>query len=51
MRAVVAHGPGDFRVTDVPEPEGRLVVEVEAAGVCAADRMLFSGHHPWGELA
>lgn len=51
MRAVVARGPGSFTVEDVPDPVGGLVVEVEAAGVCAADRMLFSGGHPWGELA
>ncbi|MBC7372952.1 MAG: alcohol dehydrogenase catalytic domain-containing protein, partial [Frankiales bacterium] len=51
MRAVVAHGPGDFRLSQVPEPTSGLVVEVEAAGVCAADRMLFTGAHPWGALA
>jgi 2-desacetyl-2-hydroxyethyl bacteriochlorophyllide A dehydrogenase len=51
MRAVVAHGPGSFSVEEVADPVGGLVVEVEAAGVCAADRMLFSGRHPWGELA
>ena len=51
MRAVIAYGPGDFRVSEVVEPEGPLVVEVEAAGVCAADRMLWTGRHPWGELA
>ena len=51
MRAVVAHGPGDFRMTSAPEPEDALVVEVEAAGVCAADRMLWTGRHPWGALA
>lgn len=54
MRAVVAHGPGDFRLTDVREiacPVGGLLVEVEATGVCAADRMLWSGRHPWGELS
>ncbi len=50
MRAVAAYGPGDFRVCEVEEPAGPLVVEVEAAGVCAADRMLWSGRHPWGEL-
>jgi 2-desacetyl-2-hydroxyethyl bacteriochlorophyllide A dehydrogenase len=50
VRAVVAHGPGDFRVEQVDEPDGGLVVEVEAAGVCAADRMLFTGRHPWGAL-
>ena len=51
MRAVVAAGPGDFPVREVEEPAGPLVVEVEAAGVCAADRMLWSGRHPWGELS
>ena len=50
MRAILAHGPGDFRLEDVDEPTDGLVVDVEAAGVCAADRMLFSGRHPWGEL-
>ena len=51
MRAVLAHGPGDFRGLEVEEPTGGLVVAVEAAGVCAADRMLWTGRHPWGELA
>ena len=51
MRAVVAHGPGAFAMEDVAEPSDGLVVEVEAAGVCAADRMLWTGRHPWGELA
>ena len=32
MRAVLAHGPGEFRVQEVAEPDGGLVVEVEAAG-------------------
>ena len=53
MRAVVAHGPGDFRLTTLDDPalpDGGLLVEVEATGVCAADRMLWTGHHPWGEL-
>ena len=50
MRAVVARGPGAFAVEQVDEPSGELVVEVEAAGVCAADRMLFTGRHPWGVL-
>jgi len=50
MRAVVARGPGRFAVEQVDRPEAGLVVEVEAAGVCAADRMLFTGRHPWGAL-
>lgn len=50
MRAVVGYGPGDFRLEHIAEPDGRTIVEVEAAGVCAADRMLYSGRHPWGTL-
>lgn len=51
MRAAVLHGPGDLRTAVVAAPDGGLVVEVEAAGVCAADRMLWTGRHPWGALA
>lgn len=54
MRAVVAHGPGDFRLSEVDDPvcpADGFLVEVEATGVCAADRMLWTGQHPWGELA
>ena len=49
MRAVVAHGAGDFRLEDVPDPtlEGGAVVRMEAAGVCAADRMIYKGDSPW----
>lgn len=49
MRAVVAHGPGDFRLEDAAEPDRRAgaVLEIEAAGVCAADRMIWRGDGPW----
>ncbi len=49
MKAVVAHGPGDFRLEDRPEPgrETGAVLEIEAAGVCAADRMIWRGDGPW----
>jgi 2-desacetyl-2-hydroxyethyl bacteriochlorophyllide A dehydrogenase len=50
VKALVAHGPGDFRLSEVPEPQapqGGRVVHVEAAGVCAADRMLWRGDGPW----
>ena len=50
MRAVVARAPGRFAVEQVDPPATGLLLEVEAAGVCAADRMLFTGRHPWGEL-
>ena len=50
MRAVVARGPRDFELVDVPEPEvgpGGAVLAVTGAGVCAADRMLWRGDGPW----
>ena len=49
MRALVAHAPGDFRLEERgrPRPREGAVVEVEAAGVCAADRMLWRGDGPW----
>ncbi len=49
MKAVVAHGRGDFRLEEVAEPPRRAgaVLEVEAAGVCAADRMIWRGDGPW----
>ncbi len=45
----MAHGPGDFRLEhqDRPAPPAGAVVEVEAAGVCAADRMIWRGDGPW----
>jgi erythritol/L-threitol dehydrogenase len=49
MRAAVLHGPGDVRLTEVADPMAGdgAVVAVEAAGVCAADRMLWRGDSPW----
>lgn len=50
MRAVLARGPRDFGLVDVPGPEvgsGGAVLAVTAAGVCAADRMLWRGDGPW----
>lgn len=49
MKAVVAHGAADFRVQDVPEPalDGGAIIRIDAAGVCAADRMIYAGTSPW----
>ena len=50
VKAVLAHAPGRFEYADVPEPvpaPGTRVLRVEAAGVCAADRMLWHGTGPW----
>jgi len=45
----VAHGPGDFRFEEGHEParDAGAVIDVEAAGVCAADRMIWRGDGPW----
>lgn len=49
MRAVVAYGPEDFRIEEVAEParSAGAVIDIEAAGVCAADRMIWRGDGPW----
>ncbi len=39
------HGPGDLRVEDVADPEGEVLVTVEAATACATDtKALLHGH-------
>jgi erythritol/L-threitol dehydrogenase len=46
MDAVVCHGPRDYRVETVPVPElgpGELLIEVEAAGICASDMKCWLG--------
>lgn len=45
----MAYGPGDFRVEDLADPPRKAgaVLDVEAAGVCAADRMIWRGDGPW----
>ena len=45
MRAALLHGPGDLRVEDVADPEGEVLVDVEAATTCATDvKCLRYGH-------
>lgn len=45
MRAAVLFGPRDLRVEDVPEPEGEVIVEIEAATTCGTDvKMWRHGH-------
>ena len=46
VRAAVLHGPGDLRVEDVPEPEGEVVVRVEAATTCGTDVKMWRHGHP-----
>jgi L-iditol 2-dehydrogenase len=45
VRAALLHGPGELRIEDVPEPEGEVLVTVEAATACATDvKCLRYGH-------
>jgi L-iditol 2-dehydrogenase len=45
MRAALLYGPQDLRVEDVEEPEGEVVVEVQAATTCGTDvKMWRHGH-------
>jgi len=50
MNAVVVREGQHFRYEQIEKPQagpGEMVIGVEAAGVCAADRKIASGHHPW----
>lgn len=53
MKAVVIHGPADYRLEEVPVPRagpGEVVIKVDHAGVCASDAKCFFGaHHFWGD--
>lgn len=53
MRAVVCHGPGDYRLEDRPEPQlpvNGAVISVEAVGICASDVKCFQGAPMfWGD--
>jgi len=53
MRAVVVHGPGDYRLDVVPVPlpgPGELLLQVDAVGVCASDLKCYHGAAKfWGD--
>jgi L-iditol 2-dehydrogenase len=45
LRAAILHGPLDLRVEQVPDPEGDVIVEVQAATTCGTDvKMWRHGH-------
>ena len=46
MRAAVLYGPEDLRVEEVPEPDGEVVVDVEAATTCGTDVKMWRYGHP-----
>ncbi len=53
MRAVVCHGPEDYRLETVPVPvpgAGELLMRVEAVGICASDLKCYHGAAKfWGD--
>jgi L-iditol 2-dehydrogenase len=46
VRAAILYGPEDLRVEDVPEPDGEVVVEVQAATTCGTDVKMWRHGHP-----
>jgi threonine dehydrogenase-like Zn-dependent dehydrogenase len=53
MKAVVCHGPEDYRLEELPVPSpgpGELLVRVEAVGICASDLKCYHGAAKfWGD--
>jgi threonine dehydrogenase-like Zn-dependent dehydrogenase len=53
MKAVVVHGPGDYRLDVVPVPvpgPGELLLQVDAVGICASDLKCYHGAAKfWGD--
>ena len=53
MRAVVCHGPRDYRLEQVPRPvpgPGEALIRVEAVGICASDLKCYHGAAKfWGD--
>ena len=57
MRAIVCHGPEDYRVEDVSRPrpgDREMIIRIGACGVCASDckcwsgaKMFWGGESPW----
>ena len=45
MRAAVLHGPRDLRVEHIAEPEGEVIVEIEAATTCGTDTKMWRHGH------
>jgi threonine dehydrogenase-like Zn-dependent dehydrogenase len=53
MKAVVVHGPRDYRLEEVPVPTpgpGQALLKVEAVGICASDLKCYHGAAKfWGD--
>jgi 2-desacetyl-2-hydroxyethyl bacteriochlorophyllide A dehydrogenase len=49
MKALVYHGKGDLRITEVNKPRcdnGYAIIEVKNAGICGTDLTIYNGKHP-----
>jgi L-iditol 2-dehydrogenase len=46
VRAAILYGPEDLRVEDVPDPDGEVIVDVEAATTCGTDVKMWRHGHP-----
>lgn len=55
MKAVIVHGPGDYRLEEIPVPKrgpGELLLRIEANGICASDLKAYHGAAKfWGDAA
>jgi threonine dehydrogenase-like Zn-dependent dehydrogenase len=53
MKAVICHGPEDYRIEEVPIPKpgpGEVLVKVGAVGICASDLKCYHGAAKfWGD--
>jgi len=53
MKAVICHGPLDYRMEQIPVPKpgpGEVLVKVEAVGICASDLKCYHGAAKfWGD--
>ena len=50
MMAIVVHTGDEFAYEAVDRPRaapGEVIVKIEAAGICAADRKIYDKNHPW----
>ncbi len=50
MRGVTVRTGDVFALEELPRPLpglGEIILKVSAAGICAADRKIYSKHHPW----
>jgi len=48
MKALVYHGKGDLRLTDLKKPRcdnGHAIIEVKNAGICGTDLTIYNGKH------